>query len=335
MITIDEIERWGDDIESAVNLALVELKATREEVEVEVLEQPTKGFFGIGSKLAHVKVTRKQKAVEEKAPEKKEEPRKVITKDTIRKDAPAYDPSEDEAKGEERSRRRRRRNDRGRKNRDDRERGDRSEAAAKSPAKEPGEKRERRPKPQKKPLSELSDGLEMSFDLPDITEPDDIDVFDFRKTMGDLPVVTEHAALTFLKDVTEKMGVKVDFVCRADDKNVLVDISGEDTRTIIGKRGQTLDAIQYLTSLVVNRDKKDYVRVVIDAENYRSRRQKTLEQLADRLGKKVARSGKSVRLEPMNPYERKVIHSTLQGNHAVTTRSEGQDPYRRVIIERI
>ena len=96
MITIDEIERWGDDIESAVNLALVELKATREEVEVEVLEQPTKGFFGIGSKLAHVKVTRKQKAVEEKAPEKKEEPRKVITKDTIRKDAPAYDPSEDE-----------------------------------------------------------------------------------------------------------------------------------------------------------------------------------------------------------------------------------------------
>ena len=105
-------------------------------------------------------------------------------------------------------------------------------------------------------------------------------------------------------------------------------------RTIIGKRGQTLDAVQYLTSLVANKGKDEYVKVVLDAENYRSKRQRTLEQLANRLASKVVRTGKYVRLEPMNPYERKVIHSTLQSHPDVVTRSEGDEPYRKVIIEK-
>ena len=110
-------------------------------------------------------------------------------------------------------------------------------------------------------------------------------------------------------------------------------MDGKDSGTIIGKRGQTLDAIQYLTSLVVNKDNEKYQRVVVDAENYREKRERTLEQLANRLADKVIKSRKSVRLEPMNPYERKVIHSTLQSNPKVITRSEGEEPYRRVIIE--
>ena len=102
---------------------------------------------------------------------------------------------------------------------------------------------------------------------------------------------------------------------------------------MIGKRGQTLDAIQYLTSLVVNKEKEKYTKVVVDAENYRAKREKTLEALAYRLANKVWKSKRSVKLEPMNPYERKVIHATLQNHPHVTTRSEGEDPYRRVIIE--
>ena len=148
-----------------------------------------------------------------------------------------------------------------------------------------------------------------------------------------LQITEEHEALTFLKEVTEKMGLKLDFICRTGENLVYIEMSGDDSRTVIGKRGQTLDAIQYLTSLVVNKDNKAYIKVVIDAENYRAKRQRTLEQLADRLAGKVSKTGKHVRLEPMNPYERKVIHATLQSHPDVITRSEGEEPYRRVIIE--
>ena len=129
------------------------------------------------------------------------------------------------------------------------------------------------------------------------------------------------------------MGLEVDIAAKEGKKSLYIDINGKDSGTIIGKRGQTLDAIQYLTSLVVNKENEDYTRVVVDAENYRAKREKTLEQLAIRLAGKVARTKRSVRLEPMNPYERKVIHATLQNHPQVMTRSEGQDPYRRVIIE--
>ncbi|MPN63306.1 hypothetical protein SDC9_211064 [bioreactor metagenome] len=129
------------------------------------------------------------------------------------------------------------------------------------------------------------------------------------------------------------MGLTLKISVEGNDSCIYVEMDGKDSGTIIGKRGQTLDAIQYLTSLVVNKDKDKYQRVVVDAENYRAKREKTLEQLANRLADKVIKSRKSVRLEPMNPYERKVIHATLQSNSRVTTRSEGEEPYRRVIIE--
>ena len=154
----------------------------------------------------------------------------------------------------------------------------------------------------------------------------DLDIDPVNK--DDLHDIDNHEALAFLKEITEKMGL-----AKAGEDIVYLEMDGKDSGTIIGKRGQTLDAIQYLTSLVVNKDSEKYIKVVIDAENYRAKRQKTLEQLANRLAAKVVKTKKYVRLEPMNPYERKIIHATLQKNPNIITRSEGEEPYRRVIIE--
>ena len=154
-----------------------------------------------------------------------------------------------------------------------------------------------------------------------------------RERPADLVETTDHPVYLFLQEVATNMGLTLDITASYNADNVYIDINGKDSGTIIGKRGQTLDAIQYLCSLVANKNSENYIRVVIDAENYRAKRERTLEQLANRLADKVRKTGRSVRLEPMNPYERKVIHATLQNRNGVTTRSEGEEPYRRVIIE--
>lgn len=260
---MDYTEKWGKDIDEAVELALIDLKVSRDEVEVTVLEEPTKGFLGIGAKLAKVKVEKKKppqpEPVEKKAPEKKAQPKK----------------------------------------------------SSKPKEKKSNEKKSQEKKPEEKRRNIVLD---------------DVDV-------NDLKQVEDHEALTFLKDITEKMGLDLNFSARVGEDLVYVEMNGKDSRTVIGKRGQTLDAIQYLASLVVNKDKEKYTKVVVDAENYRAKREKTLEQLANRLAGKVVKTRKHVRLEPMNPYERKVIHATLQKNPEITTRSEGEEPYRRVVIE--
>jgi spoIIIJ-associated protein len=159
--------------------------------------------------------------------------------------------------------------------------------------------------------------------------------FSLNERPADLrPVSDGNAAESFFREVTEKMGLDVDLRAFENDECVYIEVSGKDSRTVIGKRGQTLDAIQYLTNLVMNKTQDKYIRVIVDVEGYRSRREKTLEQLAVKLARKVERTGRNVRLEPMNPYERKVIHATLQSNGRISTRSEGEEPYRRVIIER-
>ena len=111
-----------------------------------------------------------------------------------------------------------------------------------------------------------------------------------------------------------------------------IELSGDDMGVLIGKRGQTLDSLQYLTSLVVNKGEDDYIRVKVDTENYRKRRQDTLENLAKNIAFKVKRTKRSVSLEPMNPYERRIIHSALQNDKFVTTHSEGEEPFRHVVV---
>lgn len=228
------VEKSAKTVEEAVQLALEELKADKEKVEVEILEQPAKGIFGIiGSKLARVRVTLK----EEEAPE----------------------------------------------------------ASADKKAEKPKVSKEIR-----------------------ITD------YTFEK----------EKARKFLREVLESMDIKAEIRVRDTKEGLYINLSGPKMGVIIGRRGQTLDSLQYLVSLVVNKDKDrdSYVKVILDTEDYRRKREETLQRLAKRLALRVQKTGKRIELEPMNPYERRIIHSTLQGLEDITTFSEGEEPFRKVII---
>lgn len=289
-------EKWGIDVDTAVDLALKELKITRDEAEIEVLEESSNGFLGIGSKLARVRVTVK----EESAPKAKEKAT-FDDIDAILAGLPENSSSKlpDEVRAEY----------------DKYEAEEREDARAreKASARSHNKKNNRNSRNSKKYDLNLEDTM----------------LFEVKK----LDPVEEHPIKKFLEDIAEKMGIELSFSVKANSDLVFVEITGKDTGTIIGKRGATLDAVQCLASYVVNKENGKYTRVILDAENYRSKREKTLVSLANRLASKVERTKKSVTLEPMNPYERKVIHCTLQNHPKVKTRSEGKDPYRRVIVE--
>lgn len=141
-------------------------------------------------------------------------------------------------------------------------------------------------------------------------------------------------AKKFLNEVFNAMNMVVTLDVKYDEenKNLNIDLSGDEMGILIGKRGQTLDSLQYLVSLVVNKGSEEYIRVKVDTEDYRKRRKETLENLAKNIAYKVKRTKRSVSLEPMNPYERRVIHSALQNDRYVTTHSEGEEPFRRVVV---
>ncbi len=144
---------------------------------------------------------------------------------------------------------------------------------------------------------------------------------------------TKAACEKFIYDVLKTMGMEVTVTTSIDEDGALsLDIAGENMGLLIGKRGQTLDSLQYLTNRVANKMQDGYVRVKLDTENYRARRQETLENLAKNIAHKVKRTKRSFSLEPMNPYERRIIHSALQSDKYVSTHSEGQEPYRKVVV---
>lgn len=155
-----------------------------------------------------------------------------------------------------------------------------------------------------------------------------------KARVKDEEIKPDEKAKNFLSDVFKSMNMAVVIDVKYDDIERLLDIdfSGEDMGVLIGKRGQTLDSLQYLTSLVVNKGEEEYIRVKVDTENYRKRRKETLENLAKNISFKVKRTKRPVSLEPMNPYERRIIHSALQNDRYVTTHSEGEEPYRRVVV---
>lgn len=144
----------------------------------------------------------------------------------------------------------------------------------------------------------------------------------------------EDDARNFLKEVFAAMDmlVAVDVQYNEEEKSMDIELNGDDMGILIGKRGQTLDSLQYLVSLVVNKNTEEYIRVKVDTENYRERRKETLENLAKNIAYKVKRNKRPVSLEPMNPYERRIIHSALQNDKYVTTHSEGDEPFRRVVV---
>lgn len=283
-------EKWGVDVDTAVDLALKELKINREDAEIEVLEESSNGFLGIGSKLARVRVTARE---EEPVTAKKASFDEL---DAILAGLPENSAQKlpDEVRAEY----------------DKFEAEEREDAKAREKARS---KEKSRSKSKKKYSLSLEDTM----------------LYEVKK----LEPAKDHPLETFLRDIATQMGIDLEFSVKANDELVFAEITGKDTGTIIGKRGSTLDAVQCLASYVVNKDSDKYIRVILDAENYREKREKTLVNLANRLAGKVERSGRPTTLEPMNPYERKVIHCTLQNHPNVKTRSEGKDPYRKVIIE--
>ena len=145
--------------------------------------------------------------------------------------------------------------------------------------------------------------------------------------------ITVKTCEEFLTNVLKAMDMEVEIKTSIDEEGALcIEMNGDNMGILIGKRGQTLDSLQYLTNRVANKTQDGYVRVKLDTEDYRRRRKETLENLAKNIAHKVKRTRRSVSLEPMNPYERRIIHSALQGDRSVTTHSEGEEPYRRVVV---
>ena len=144
----------------------------------------------------------------------------------------------------------------------------------------------------------------------------------------------DEVAKGFLRDVFEAMNMEVAVDVQYDEegRTMSIDLAGDEMGVLIGKRGQTLDSLQYLVSLVVNREVEEYIRVKVDTEDYRARRKETLENLAKNIAYKVKKTRRPVSLEPMNPYERRIIHSALQNDKYISTHSEGDEPFRRVVV---
>jgi spoIIIJ-associated protein len=303
-------EKWGKDVDEAVRLALEDLSLTEDQVMVTVLEEPTKGFLGIGNKLAKVRV---EKIQTENEPDENIPSGNVISsekkgvRDLRKKNKPQQNQSSSD----------------GSYGRSDSGRGRSDYGGGRSGYKRQGD-------------SHHGDRRRRDYDREEI----DLSQYDYSnkpqlsKRPEGLVEVDSNESAAFLSSVAEKMNINVKIKAFENDDCSFLEVGGEDADVLIGKRGQTLDAIQYLTNLVNNKDQETYKRVVIDIEGYRSRREKVLESLAVKLAAKVSRSGRSVRLEPMNPYERKVIHATIQEIDGITTRSEGNEPYRKVIIEK-
>lgn len=238
------MEKNGKSKQEAIEAALKELGVSANEVNIEVLDEGSKGFLGLGARDARVKVTLKN------VPE--------VKKESVK--APAAPKSEEKKEI----------------------------------------KKSETPKATKVP-KEISDDL-------------------------------AGEAQKFLSDIFAAMQLDVTVSAAMGDKEVNIDLAGDNMGIVIGKRGDTLDSLQYLTSLVVNQKSEDYIKVTIDTENYREKRTEALLALSNRLAAKVSRTGKKFTLEPMNPYERRIIHSNLQDSELVTTYSIGQEPYRKVVI---
>ena len=301
------IESTGKTVNDAIRTGLEQLGVDRDDVEIQVIEMGSPGIFGMFGKRARVKLTVKADEADDiEMPVlsldggKKPRPEKKKAE----KPAPAPVPAaEAEAQAEE------------------------------SPAEEGDKPKRRRSRSRKrKPAGERPIESNESFEAEEAPAPAAIEQTPFIPTEEDKLSDDARAARTFLSGLTERMNVPVSIETMESEDQVRMQMSGENMSLLIGRRGETLDALQYLTSLTVNRRREDYLRISLDTENYRAKREEALRKLAVRMAGKAKKSGKRVALEPMNPYERRILHSALQNDPDVTTHSEGEDPYRRVII---
>lgn len=287
-----QIEQTGKTISEAVEAAAKQLGVDLADVDYKILDAGSKGFLGFGAKLARVLVTVNG---EEEA---KEEPKEIKPKESFKKPRKTEKPVKKEAKEVKKD-------------------------VKPEPKKEvkPELKAEPAAKAEEKAAEPVAPAAEKTEESARAKLTDE----DKKIILG--------TAVSFLTSIFETMDMEVKIDASfIDNKQIMINVEGEEMGTIIGKRGQTLDSLQYLTNLVVNKGEYAYMNVTIDTENYRLRRKETLEHLAFNLAKKAKHNRRNVTLEPMNPYERRIIHATLQNDRYVTTYSEGVEPYRYVVI---
>ena len=278
------IEKTGKTVEDALKAALAELGVNESEVDVEVLETPSKGIFGFfGSKPARIKVTVKETPPPvEKIEENVGEPPTVVKFRVVPglADIPKVDAEfvEDEP----------------------------APPAEKFVIEdEPAPKVEEESKVESEPVEE-----EKTFDREEVIE----------------------RAKKFLTDIYKAIDIDLKINVREVDDNVVLDLVEKDSALIIGKRGQTIDALQYLTNLAANRASDEKVRFILDVENYRERREETIIKLAKSVADRVVRIRQDIKMEPMSRHERRIVHTTLQENKRVETHSHGEEPYRYVVV---
>lgn len=293
----------------AITKACIELGTSSDQLDIQVITEGSSGFFGIGSKPAIIKVRKLETVSEEKEIEELVDAVKIESIKEEKKPAekkPAPKPVQTKEAKEVKEKHSK----------------PVKEKAKEKPVKENKEKPvKEKQTPKEKPVKEKP--VKVSKPIEIITDPEEIKEI-------------EERAVVFLRDVFTSMNlgeVEITSKYNTADGCLEVDFEGEDMGILIGKRGQTLDSLQYLTSLVVNKGKENYIRVKLDTEDYRRRRKETLENLARGIAYKVKKTRKPVVLEPMNPYERRIIHSALQGNKFVETVSEGEEPYRHVVVK--
>lgn len=305
----------------AITKACIELGTSSDQLEIQVITEGSSGFFGIGSKPAIIKVRKVQSVSEDveiekivesvkldsiKEEKKRETPKPAPKAEPVKEPKETKEPSQPKEVKEKPQK-------------PQREKHQKDRPAKEKPVKENKEPKEKavKEKPVKEKPAKVSKPVEILTDPAEIKE-------------------IEERAIVFLRDVFASMNlgeVEITSKYNTADGCLEVDFEGEDMGILIGKRGQTLDSLQYLTSLVVNKGKVNYIRVKLDTEDYRRRRKETLENLARGIAYKVKKTRKAVVLEPMNPYERRIIHSALQGNKFVETVSEGEEPYRHVVVK--
>lgn len=293
----------------AITKACIELGVSSDQLDIQVVSEGSSGFFGLGSKPVIVKVRK----IETVSPE--DEMKDIVEtvkinafKEEKKPEAPKSAPKAEPVKAN----------------------------------KEVKEIKEKQPKPAKqfkeKPVKEKPVKEKMPKEPKETAKEKPAKVTKAVEILTDPAEIKEieERAVVFLRDVFASMNlgeVEITSKYNTNDGSLEVDFEGEDMGILIGKRGQTLDSLQYLTSLVVNKGKANYIRVKLDTEDYRRRRKETLENLARGIAYKVKKTRKPVVLEPMNPYERRIIHSALQGNKFVETVSEGEEPYRHVVVK--
>lgn len=326
---MDSITVSAKTVDDALTEASIQLGTSRDNIEFTVLDEGSKGFFGIGGRKATIEAKKKitdEDLMKEIFDEKPEKPKKEYKKDYKKENRQEYKQEKKEFKEQKKDVKKEAKPE------------DKKEAKKEKESKKEFKKELKKEEPLKEYKKEQRKDRRKENEMADdMKEPEKKEIAqeDFISRIPRTPADPEEAqkrAVDFIKEVMRAMNMDVEIKTAFEEGTLCVDIEGEDMGIMIGKRGQTLDSLQYLTSLVVNKGKSSYVRVKVDTEDYRNRRKATLENLAKNIALKVKKTRKPVFLEPMNPYERRIIHSALQNDPYVTTHSEGDEPYRKVVV---